>query len=29
MIATAERQATTTWNIDPIHTTAEFKVRHR
>ena len=28
MIATAERQATTTWNIDPIHTTAEFKVRH-
>ena len=27
MIATAERQATT-WNIDPIHTTAEFKVRH-
>jgi polyisoprenoid-binding protein YceI len=28
MIATAERQATTTWNIDPLHTTAEFKVRH-
>jgi polyisoprenoid-binding protein YceI len=28
MIATAERQSTTTWNIDPIHTTAEFKVRH-
>jgi polyisoprenoid-binding protein YceI len=26
--ATAERQATTTWNIDPIHTAAEFKVRH-
>jgi polyisoprenoid-binding protein YceI len=28
MNATAELQATTTWNIDPIHSTAEFKVRH-
>jgi polyisoprenoid-binding protein YceI len=26
--ATATLQATTTWNIDPIHTTAAFKVRH-
>ena len=28
MNATAERNATTTWNLDPVHTTAEFKVRH-
>jgi polyisoprenoid-binding protein YceI len=29
-MSTANRlkSATTTWNIDPVHTTAEFKVRH-
>ena len=28
MNTTAEPQTTATWTIDPIHTTAEFKVRH-
>ena len=28
MSANAPGPTTTTWNIDPIHTTAEFKVRH-
>jgi len=28
MSANAPQQTTTTWNIDPAHTTAEFKVRH-
>ena len=28
MSATAKPQTTTTWNIDPVHTVAEFKVRH-
>jgi len=26
--ANTVRTATTTWNIDPVHTTAEFKVKH-
>ena len=26
--ATATRKATSTWNIDPVHSLAEFKVRH-
>jgi len=28
MSANAPQPGTTTWNIDPVHTTAEFKVRH-
>src|SRR5262245_29262651 len=28
MSAHAPEQATTMWNIDPVHTTVEFKVRH-
>ena len=28
MSANAPQATTTTWNIDPVHTTAEFKVRH-
>src|SRR6185369_1856865 len=28
MSANAPQQTTSTWNIDPAHTTAEFKVRH-
>jgi len=28
MSANAPQPTTTTWNIDPVHTTAEFKVRH-
>ena len=28
MSANAPGPTTTTWNIDPVHTTAEFKVRH-
>ncbi len=28
MSANAPEPTTTTWNIDPVHTTAEFKVRH-
>src|ERR1051325_1500307 len=28
MSANAPEPTTTTWNIDPAHTTAEFKVRH-
>ena len=28
MSANAPQTSTTTWNIDPAHTTAEFKVRH-
>jgi polyisoprenoid-binding protein YceI len=28
MSANAPQTTTTTWNIDPVHTTAEFKVRH-
>jgi len=28
MSANAPKPTTTTWNIDPVHTTAEFKVRH-
>src|SRR5690242_21584524 len=28
MSANAPEPTTTTWNIDPIHTTVEFKVRH-
>jgi len=28
MSANAPQPSTTTWNIDPAHTTAEFKVRH-
>jgi len=28
MSANAPEPATTTWNIDPAHTVAEFKVRH-
>lgn len=28
MSANAPGPSTTTWNIDPVHTTAEFKVRH-
>ncbi len=28
MSANAMQSATTKWNIDPVHTTAEFKVRH-
>jgi len=28
MSANAPQQTTTNWNIDPAHTTAEFKVRH-
>jgi polyisoprenoid-binding protein YceI len=24
----APAQTTTTWNIDPVHTAAEFKVKH-
>ena len=27
-VATPEVTATTTWNIDPVHSHAEFKVRH-
>jgi polyisoprenoid-binding protein YceI len=27
-VATPEVIATTTWNIDPVHSHAEFKVRH-
>ena len=26
--ATATQTSTTTWNLDPVHSTAEFKVRH-
>ncbi|HVW85794.1 MAG TPA: YceI family protein, partial [Bryobacteraceae bacterium] len=26
--ATTPQTATTTWNIDPVHSGAEFKVRH-
>lgn len=28
MSANAPQETTSTWNIDPVHTTAEFKVRH-
>src|ERR1051325_10393473 len=28
MSANAPQPTTTTWNIDPVHTTVEFKVRH-
>ena len=28
MSANAPQSTTTTWNIDPVHTTVEFKVRH-
>lgn len=28
MSANSPQPTTTTWNIDPVHTTAEFKVRH-
>src|ERR1041384_7714820 len=28
MSANAPQPTTTTWNIDPVHTVAEFKVRH-
>ena len=28
MSANAPQPSTTTWNIDPVHTTVEFKVRH-
>jgi polyisoprenoid-binding protein YceI len=28
MSANAPHPTTTTWNIDPVHTTAEFKIRH-
>src|SRR5215510_12030655 len=28
MSANAPEPTTTTWNIDPVHTTVEFKVRH-
>ena len=28
MSANAPEPTTTTWNIDPVHTMAEFKVRH-
>ena len=28
MSANAPQPTTTTWNIDPVHTTAEFKIRH-
>lgn len=28
MSANATQTAATSWNIDPVHTTAEFKVKH-
>ena len=28
MSANAAQPSTNTWQIDPVHTTAEFKVRH-
>ena len=27
-LATPQAVSTTTWNIDPVHTVAEFKVKH-